>query len=197
LAQNVEVAEPELKAIINLVKEFHAAKDIVHEKEYRSAKGWKIPKLELQHHIVPSIMSLGNLMGASTDISEHEHVQLIKEPFCHTNHWEFHQQMVSYLNWMERIQYFDLVTALTTESVGNAPSDLSLPSSHTSNTTNQHQGETNRIDSLAAVQNLQGGKHPTILITLLSYKPWIQPLFLSNNKIKFTPSPHLLSLLYT
>jgi hypothetical protein len=154
LAQKVEITELELMRIIQLIKEFHGLKGIVHDLGYRSTEGWKIPKLELQHHIVPSIMSLGNLMGASTDISEHEHVQLVKEPFRRTNHKEFFHQMVTYLDRMERIRYFDLATTLanTTDSMPRGV----LQSSLHHNTVQQQEESAQSLDNLATVQSLQG-----------------------------------------
>jgi hypothetical protein len=156
LAQHVEISEPELKRILQLIKEFHSVKEIVHEKGYRVTKGWKIPKLELQHHIVPSVMSLGNLMGVSTDISEHEHVQLVKEPFRRTNHKEFYQQMVKHLDRLERVRYFDLATTLA--SIPNSETLQTLSSFDASRQQEMDPDGSLNLDSLATVQNLQGAK---------------------------------------
>lgn len=123
MAQAGEVSTPTLRSILALISEMHDKKEVVHEKGYRESEGWKIPKLEFQHHIVPSIISLGNLMGLSTDIPEHEHIQLVKEPFRRTNHRDFFPQMTQYLDRLERLRYFDLATSMLSSSNSNHGDD--------------------------------------------------------------------------
>jgi hypothetical protein len=149
IAQCVEVSEDDLAEILDLIQEFHANKDIVHAKGYRTTKGFKIPKLELQHHIVPTIMATGNLLGSSTDTTEHGHIEFVKGPYRMTNHRDFYPQMTDRLDKLERLRHFDLTTALHS---------LEMDHEHTSNQNDFGSGQTDRLDCLKTVENLQGPK---------------------------------------
>jgi hypothetical protein len=164
IAQNAETTSTDLTEILRLIEEFHKLKDIVHNPtlRYRQTEGWRIPKLELQHHIVPSILALGCLLGLSTDISEHEHTQLIKEPFRRTNHRDFVPQMVQYLDRMERLRHFDLATALElTGSAEKLRREFATPYGESHRTSDQLEIQNYAfLDELATIQNLRGSKRP-------------------------------------
>lgn len=112
ISQKNECSQQDLKAVRTLLREFHDAKHIAAEKKWRTTSGWEIPKLELQHHIIYSIIALGALQGFSTDITEHEHIQQIKIPFEQTNHKDYDDQMVTILIRGEQLRHFDLATTL-------------------------------------------------------------------------------------
>lgn len=144
MAQAGEVSHTTLTAILARISEMHEKKQTAYEQGYRTTEGWKIPKLEFQHHIVPSIIQLGNLLGLSTDISEHEHIQLVKEPFRRTNHRDFFSQMILYLDRLERLRYFDLATSLLTPV----------------NTVNDTTEDSDTPTRQQTVQNLSGARRP-------------------------------------
>jgi hypothetical protein len=112
IAQCAEVSEDDMIEILDLLQEFHAKKDVVHTKGFRITEGFSIPKLELQHHIVPTIMATGNLLGSSTDTPERAHIDFVKGPYRMTNHKDYYPQMTSRLDMVERIRHFDLATGL-------------------------------------------------------------------------------------
>jgi hypothetical protein len=135
--------------ILGLIQEFHANKAIVHAKGYRTTEGFKIPKLELQHHIVPTIMATGNLLGSSTDTTEHGHIEFVKGPYRMTNHRDFYPQMTDHLDKLERIRHFDLVTALH---------ELEAIRELTGNQDGFASSQMDTLDQLNTVENLQGPK---------------------------------------
>lgn len=113
ISQCTELSEDDLSEIQDLLKEFHRLKDIVHAKNYRKTKGFTIPKLELQHNIVPTIMATGNLKGSSTDTTERTHIEFVKITYRLTNHRDVFPQMTDRLDLVERLRHFDLATALS------------------------------------------------------------------------------------
>lgn len=152
IAQKTEVSESDLKEIQRLQNEFHSKKKIVIDRKYRDSSHFQIPKLEIQWAIVFTIAALGNLLGLSTDITEHEHIQMVKEPFRRTNHKDFYSQMLIFLQRMEKLRHFDMATALL-------------------QSTDLHKLEISRfygggeevehfLDGLATVQNLRSAKRP-------------------------------------
>ena len=142
IAQKTELTEADFVDILNLLHEFHSKKDIVHEKGYREVEGFIIPKLELQHHIVPTMIANGHLLGCSTDISEHEHIQQVKDPFEYTNRKDFEKQMVGRLDKLERLRHFDLVTAIEAENLSDSLRDRN----------------SNWLLNLSTIQNLRHAK---------------------------------------
>lgn len=172
LAQSTEVSESDVEKIEDLLQEFHANKGIVHEKGYRTTEGWKIPKLELQYHIIRTLISLGCLLGLSTDISEHAHIILIKEPFRRTNHKDFFIQMVLFLDRLERLRHFDIATALKNSGLADKLKlegrDLLRPQHelesdrnlNASNDSAREDLDLGWLEDLETIQNLRGGKRP-------------------------------------
>lgn len=161
ISQKLEITKNDLKTIKRLLTEFHKIKEIAHEKKYRTSKdknkppNWRIPKLEMQFAILFTIAYLGNLLGLSTDITEHEHILMVKEPFRHTNHKNFFLQMVKYLLRMERLRHFDLATAILSATSSNL-SDLSLDPSQFYGEDADEQEQF--LESLNTVQALRSAK---------------------------------------
>lgn len=154
LSQKTELSEDELDKILSLIQEFHNGKQIVLEKKFRKTLQWMIPKLASQHEIVPTIIALGALLGVSTDISEHEHIQMVKEPFRHTNHRDFYKQMINFLSRLERLRFFDLVTAMTKTVQNTGVSFHSV----SGGVTDEDGSLTQWLDNLNTVQSLRGSK---------------------------------------
>jgi hypothetical protein len=154
IAQGLQVSMGDLQEILDLITEFHARKDIVHRLNYREVPGFNIPKLEHQHNIVPSIMTWGNLLGLSTDAPEHEHIELIRDPFRRTNHKDFQPQMLTYLDRLERMRHFDLATTLVTSGDREKIDPAAFPEEL------DEEEHAQWLDNLKTVQNLRGSKRP-------------------------------------
>ncbi|KAI6017739.1 hypothetical protein BKA83DRAFT_4465155 [Pisolithus microcarpus] len=85
--------------------EFHNHKDkITDEGLQRAAESgsaldhWFIPKLELMQSVAPSISELGVPVQWSADMTEHAHIEVIKEPASTTNHQNYNTQICHYLD---------------------------------------------------------------------------------------------------
>ena len=62
------------------LQEFHDNKAALMEASARcSLNHWKIPKLEMMLAIAPSIPNMGTLGQWSADITEHAHIDVIKD----------------------------------------------------------------------------------------------------------------------
>ncbi|KAI6017756.1 hypothetical protein BKA83DRAFT_4058994, partial [Pisolithus microcarpus] len=101
--------------------EFHNHKDkITDEGLQRVAESgsaldhWFIPKLELMQSVAPSISELGVPVQWSADMTEHAHIEVIKEPASMTNHQNYDTQICHYLDRVERCQLFKTATRLST-----------------------------------------------------------------------------------
>jgi hypothetical protein len=151
IAQNSEISEDDLLRINSLLCEFHENKYIAHSKGYRETEGWRIPKLELQWHIITTIAALGNLKGTSTEQSEHEHINQVKAPFRETNRKDHESQMVVGLSRRETLRHFDLATALTSQSDAVA---MLKPDQFIKDLGDD--GVYNWLDELGTIQNFRG-----------------------------------------
>jgi hypothetical protein len=153
IAQYSEVTQPDLQLILDLLGKFHELKPIVHANGYREVEGWAIPKLELQQNIVPSIIAHGTLLGLSTDLSEHEHIENVKNTYAFTNKKDYQHQMVRSLTRLEQMRHFDKATAMV--SAGDS-ADRMDPMNFADDL--DEEGENRWLDGLGTVQNLRGGK---------------------------------------
>ena len=73
---------------------------------------FRIPKLELMHHVVPSIHASGAPMQWSADVTEHAHVTEIKNPACAGNNQNYYAQIAHHLDCSDKCFRFDLVTGI-------------------------------------------------------------------------------------
>lgn len=124
--QRRQIGEDDLTAIDDYIRQFHEHKSIVISKGWRTSPHpykWEIAKLELQHHIIRTILNHGELRGISTDISEALHPNTLKKKYRNTNRKEYVAQIIQGLNRDEQLDYFDLLTALTDAEVHLTPHD--------------------------------------------------------------------------
>ncbi|KAI6037268.1 hypothetical protein BKA83DRAFT_4120792 [Pisolithus microcarpus] len=113
--------------------EFHNHKDkITDEGLQRGAESgsaldhWFIPKLELMQSVTPNISELGAPVQWSADMTEHAHIEVIKEPASTTNHQNYNTQICRYLDRVERCWLFKTATCLSTLSNANDTHDQDL-----------------------------------------------------------------------
>jgi hypothetical protein len=115
LAQGLYISSNELELINKLLKELHDKKKIIIATGHRT--NWEIPKLELQQHILRTIPRLGNLLGISTDTTEHAHIRFLKDPYRMTNKKDHLKQILQILVRFRRMKDFDMATKLLAASI--------------------------------------------------------------------------------
>lgn len=109
LAQMPVFDERVLAKLDTALASFHTHKDAILAAGARS-EHFKIPKLELLQHVVPSIRASGSPMQWSADVTEHAHVTEIKNPARAGNNQNYYQQIARYLDRSDRCFRFDLAT---------------------------------------------------------------------------------------
>ena len=90
---------------------FHTHKHAILAAGACSEHFW-IPKLELMHHVVPSIHASGAPMQWSADVTEHAHVTEIKNPACAGNNQNYYAQIAHHLDCSDKCFRFDLATGI-------------------------------------------------------------------------------------
>ena len=90
---------------------FHSHKDAILAAGACS-EHFRIPKLELMHHVVLSIRASGAPMQWSADVTEHAHVTEIKNPACAGNNQNYYAQIARYLDCSDRCFRFNLATGI-------------------------------------------------------------------------------------
>ena len=73
---------------------------------------FQIPKLELMHGVVPSVIESGAVIQWSADRTEHAHITEIKVPGCSGNNQDHNPQICRWLDWSEKHQKFSLTLQL-------------------------------------------------------------------------------------
>jgi len=73
---------------------------------------FQIPKLELMHHVVPSIRASCAPMQWSADVTEHAHVTEIKNPARAGNNQNYYAQIARHLDHSDKCFRFDLATRI-------------------------------------------------------------------------------------
>ncbi|KAJ7672465.1 hypothetical protein DFH06DRAFT_1124357 [Mycena polygramma] len=101
------------------LKAFHDnKKHITHAGARQGAKGnaietWHgIPKLEFLQSVVPAIRATGVPLHWSADVTEHAHIELVKEPARHSNNHGYESQIVRHLDRRDKVRFFQLATAM-------------------------------------------------------------------------------------
>jgi len=98
--------------------EFHWHKHSILDAGLRRRKAnkpinnWHIPKLELMQSVVPSISRAGVPIQWSADLTEHTHIQQIKDPAWGSNNNNYDPQICQQLDHLEKCRNFDLALSL-------------------------------------------------------------------------------------
>ncbi|KAG9314873.1 hypothetical protein JVU11DRAFT_3973 [Chiua virens] len=119
---------------------FHSYKDAIISAGGHS-KHFRIPKLKLMQHVVPSICVLGAPMQWSADITEHAHVTEIKHPARAGNNQNYYAQIACHLDHSKRCFRFDLATAIA--SSHHHPENNNDPADD-----EDHEPDNEKIDSM-------------------------------------------------
>ncbi|KAI6018609.1 hypothetical protein PISMIDRAFT_83112, partial [Pisolithus microcarpus 441] len=82
------------------LQEFHNHKDALiknglhhGEKTKHVLKHWHIPKLELMQSVTPSVERVSSILQWSADMTEHAHIEVIKDPTSTTNNHNYNSQI--------------------------------------------------------------------------------------------------------
>ncbi|KAI6121304.1 hypothetical protein F5141DRAFT_999730 [Pisolithus sp. B1] len=87
------------------LQEFHDHKDAIienglqcGEKMKHVLKHWHIPKLKLMQSVAPSVKWVGSILQWSADMTEHAHIEVIKDPTSSTNNHNYDSQICQCLD---------------------------------------------------------------------------------------------------
>jgi len=94
--QAYRIMDRDIEVINSTLHEFHLHKDpilnagLCHGKANKPINNWHIPKLELMQSMVPSILRAGVPIQWSADLTEHAHIEQIKDPAraCNNNNYD-------------------------------------------------------------------------------------------------------------
>lgn len=125
LAQMPALDEHALAKLDGALALFHTHKHAILTAGARS-EHFRIPKLELMQHVVPSVRASGAPMQWSADVTEHAHVTEIKNPARAGNNQNYYTQIARHLDRSERCFKFDLATSIASHEDpddSNGPAD--------------------------------------------------------------------------
>jgi hypothetical protein len=117
LAQSPMITEDVCDHISNALSLFHQHKQAILDAGARRGKkkeirNWQIPKLELLQSVVPTICHNGAPCQWSADITEHAHIDVVKEPVRSGNNRAHESHICRYLDRLEKVQNFSLWTSI-------------------------------------------------------------------------------------
>lgn len=118
LAQSRELDDNALSQLSALLQLFHQHKQTILTIGARVGKGnkpmdhFQIPKLELMHGVVPSVIESGAVIQWSADTTEHAHITEIKVPGRSGNNQDYNPQICRWLDRSEKHRNFSLALHL-------------------------------------------------------------------------------------
>ena len=118
LAQSRQLNDTHLSRITASLRLFHDHKQTILDISARVGKGnkrmdhFQIPKLELMHSVVTSIVASGVVIQWSADTTEHAHITEVKTPGRSGNNRSYNPQICRYLDRMEKHRNFSLALSI-------------------------------------------------------------------------------------
>ncbi|KAI5996688.1 hypothetical protein EDD15DRAFT_2387099 [Pisolithus albus] len=116
--QAYRITDGDIESIGSVLREFHLHKHSILDAGLRHGKGnkpidnWHIPKLELMQSVAPSIPRVGVSIQWSADLTEHAHIEQIKDPARGSNNNNYDPQI-----------YPGLRMAVATTAIDDKPDD--------------------------------------------------------------------------
>jgi len=116
--QAYRIVDTDLELINSVLQEFPSHKHAILDAGLRRGMGnklinnWYIPKLELMQSVVWSIPRVSVTIQWSADITEHAHVDQIKDPMHGSNNNNYDPQICQQLDRLEKCRSFDLAMSL-------------------------------------------------------------------------------------
>ncbi|KZS94794.1 hypothetical protein SISNIDRAFT_409274 [Sistotremastrum niveocremeum HHB9708] len=101
------ITDKDLTLLKLALSEFHRHKEIMVTKKYRSAKAWRVPKMERMHYLVDTVPSTGPPSQWSTERTESAHIELVKEPYRDSNKKEYNPYICRTLQRAEQRRQYD------------------------------------------------------------------------------------------
>ncbi|KAI6032177.1 hypothetical protein BKA83DRAFT_4122566 [Pisolithus microcarpus] len=119
LAQAPAITEEGCEKIAAALTEFHHYKQAIidgglHQGDQSGSilEHWEIPKLELLQSIVPSISQVSSVLQWSVDMTEHTHIEVVKDPVSRMNNKDYSSQICCHLDRIEKCQMFNTAVHL-------------------------------------------------------------------------------------
>ncbi|KAI5995118.1 hypothetical protein EDD15DRAFT_2165351 [Pisolithus albus] len=132
------ITDGDIESIGSALREFHLHKHSILNAGLCCGKGnkpidnWHIPKLELMQSVAPSIPRVGVSIQWSADLTEHAHIEQIKDPARGSNNNNYDPQICRQLDRLEKCRNFDLAMsfkdpglrmAVATTAIDDEPDD--------------------------------------------------------------------------
>ncbi|KAF8189057.1 hypothetical protein BJ912DRAFT_850916 [Pholiota molesta] len=117
LAQSSVITDDTCSKIEHALGEFHSHKQAILDAKARRGKkfpieNWHIPKLEFMQSVVTNIRSSGVSVQWSADVTEHAHIEVVKDPAHSGNNQNYEPQICRYLDRLDKLRQFDLATSI-------------------------------------------------------------------------------------
>jgi len=122
LAQSRRLDDTSLSQLSTSLQLFHQHKQTILDIGARVGKGnkqmdhFQIPKLELMHGVVPSVIESGAVIQWSADRTEHTHITEIKVPGRSGNNQDHNPQICRWLDRSEKHRNFSLALHLVSDT---------------------------------------------------------------------------------
>jgi len=122
--QAYRITEKDLELISSALHEFHSHKHSILDTGLhrgtanKPIDNWYIPKLELMQSVVPSIPRVGVTIQWSADVTEHAHIDQIKDPVQGSNNHNYDPQICRQLDRLEKCRGFELAMSLKDPELG-------------------------------------------------------------------------------
>ena len=112
-SQAPRITDADIVKLSASLQEFHDHKAALMEAGARgSLDHWNIPKLEMMLSVAPGIPAMGTMGQWSADVTEHAHIDVVKDPARSSNNQNFDSQICRYLNRQEKCRLFTHATTI-------------------------------------------------------------------------------------
>lgn len=116
-AQSPLIDERTCSLIENSLLRFHDNKQAILDAGARRGKKsaidhWHIPKLEFMQSVISNIKQNGVAIQWSADVTEHAHIEVVKDPAGSGNNQGYESQICRYLDRSDKIRQFELATSM-------------------------------------------------------------------------------------
>jgi hypothetical protein len=163
LAQSRQLNDIQLSRIAASLQLFHDNKQKILDIGARVGKGnkpmghFQIPKLELMHSVVPSVLSSGVAIQWSADRTEHAHITEIKTPGRSGNNRSYNPQICRYLDRSEKHRNFSLALSIQDLRTGACDTGTNLEGEDPDDCTDPYAGADDDDDD--DDENMPGFSH--------------------------------------
>ena len=123
-SQAPRITDADIVKLSTSLQEFHDHKAAFMEAgAWGSLDHWNIPRLEMMLSVVPGIPAMGTIGQWSADITEHAHIDIVKNPAQSSNNQNFDSQICCYLDHQEKCQLFMHATTICASDLAEYSDD--------------------------------------------------------------------------